>query len=167
VITFDQTDSNIRSEIVQGGVAAAAQDVLADGRYVDAVGHERQIHPSRDLRARPAQPPQLSIYREWRSKERRFIVARQDQAHPDNVDGAWFVDTRCIRCDAARHLGPGHDRHGCQRPIRHDPPNGHEDTAELIDLLEVCSPRTRSKFDEVIRDGLSDHGITADVGHDG
>ena len=30
-------------------------------------------------------------------------MARPDQAHPDNVAGRWFVDTRCIACDSARH----------------------------------------------------------------
>ena len=33
-------------------------------------------------------------------------MARQDQAHEDNVDGPWFVDTRCIGCDVARHWAP-------------------------------------------------------------
>ncbi|MDE0678221.1 MAG: MBL fold metallo-hydrolase [Acidimicrobiaceae bacterium] len=34
-------------------------------------------------------------------------MARLDYAHPDNVEGPWFVDTRCIRCDVARHWAPG------------------------------------------------------------
>ncbi|MDE0653352.1 MAG: MBL fold metallo-hydrolase [bacterium] len=34
-------------------------------------------------------------------------MARVDQAHPGNQRGPWFVDTRCIRCDAARHWAPG------------------------------------------------------------
>lgn len=34
-------------------------------------------------------------------------MARVDQAHPDDVEGNWFVDTRCVRCDAARHWAPG------------------------------------------------------------
>ena len=34
-------------------------------------------------------------------------MARIDLVHPDNIDGPWFVDTRCIRCDAARHWAPG------------------------------------------------------------
>ena len=34
-------------------------------------------------------------------------MARQDQAHQDNVAGSWFVDTRCIGCDVARHWAPG------------------------------------------------------------
>ncbi|MXW57082.1 MAG: MBL fold metallo-hydrolase [Acidimicrobiia bacterium] len=34
-------------------------------------------------------------------------MARKDQAHNHNVDGPWFVDTRCIGCDVARHWAPG------------------------------------------------------------
>jgi glyoxylase-like metal-dependent hydrolase (beta-lactamase superfamily II) len=33
-------------------------------------------------------------------------VARVQERHPANVDGAWFVDTRCIDCDASRQLAP-------------------------------------------------------------
>jgi glyoxylase-like metal-dependent hydrolase (beta-lactamase superfamily II)/ferredoxin len=33
-------------------------------------------------------------------------VARLDMAHPANADGEWFVDTRCIDCDACRQLAP-------------------------------------------------------------
>ncbi|MDE0194396.1 MAG: MBL fold metallo-hydrolase [bacterium] len=34
-------------------------------------------------------------------------MARLDLVHPANESGPWFVDTRCIRCDAARHWAPG------------------------------------------------------------
>ena len=30
-------------------------------------------------------------------------MARPDARHPDNVVGEWYVDTRCIDCDVARH----------------------------------------------------------------
>ena len=33
-------------------------------------------------------------------------MARPDLAHPDDASGDWFVDSRCIRCDAARHWAP-------------------------------------------------------------
>jgi glyoxylase-like metal-dependent hydrolase (beta-lactamase superfamily II) len=33
-------------------------------------------------------------------------VARPDQAHPANAPGDWFVDARCIDCDACRQLAP-------------------------------------------------------------
>ena len=34
-------------------------------------------------------------------------MARRAARHPDGVPGPWFVDTRCIDCDAARHVAPG------------------------------------------------------------
>ena len=33
-------------------------------------------------------------------------MPRPDLAHPDDASGDWFVDSRCIRCDAARHWAP-------------------------------------------------------------
>jgi hypothetical protein len=34
-------------------------------------------------------------------------VARRDQRHPAGAEGPWFVDDRCIDCDAARQVAPG------------------------------------------------------------
>jgi glyoxylase-like metal-dependent hydrolase (beta-lactamase superfamily II) len=34
-------------------------------------------------------------------------VARQDRRHPAGATGPWFVDDRCIDCDAARQVAPG------------------------------------------------------------
>jgi len=33
-------------------------------------------------------------------------VARLADRHPGNIDGRWYVDTRCIDCDVARHHAP-------------------------------------------------------------
>ncbi|HEX5614392.1 MAG TPA: MBL fold metallo-hydrolase [Acidimicrobiia bacterium] len=33
-------------------------------------------------------------------------MARLADRHPANVDGRWYVDTRCIDCDVARHHAP-------------------------------------------------------------
>ena len=33
-------------------------------------------------------------------------MARLDQVHPGNAPGDWFVDTRCIDCDACRQVAP-------------------------------------------------------------
>ena len=33
-------------------------------------------------------------------------MPRIDLSHPANVPGPWYVDTRCIRCDAARNWAP-------------------------------------------------------------
>jgi len=32
-------------------------------------------------------------------------MARRDGRNPDNSDGAWFIDTRCINCGASPHVG--------------------------------------------------------------
>jgi glyoxylase-like metal-dependent hydrolase (beta-lactamase superfamily II)/ferredoxin len=34
-------------------------------------------------------------------------MARTDLRHPANVDGDWFVDTRCIDCGTCREIAPG------------------------------------------------------------
>ena len=34
-------------------------------------------------------------------------MARLDARHPAGAPGPWFVDDRCIDCDAARHVAPG------------------------------------------------------------
>ena len=34
-------------------------------------------------------------------------MARRAARHPASAPGPWFVDTRCIDCDAARHVAPG------------------------------------------------------------
>ena len=34
-------------------------------------------------------------------------MARIDARHPAGAPGSWFVDDRCIDCDAARHVAPG------------------------------------------------------------
>ena len=34
-------------------------------------------------------------------------MARVDRRHPDGADGPWFVDDRCIDCDASRQVAPG------------------------------------------------------------
>ncbi len=34
-------------------------------------------------------------------------MPRADQANVHNAPGLWYVDTRCARCDAARHWAPG------------------------------------------------------------
>ncbi len=34
-------------------------------------------------------------------------MARLEERHPAGADGDWYVDSRCIDCDAARHVAPG------------------------------------------------------------
>ncbi len=62
---------------------------------------------------------------------RDCCMARTELAHPDNVDGLWFVDTRCIACDSARHWAPeltGTDAEGRSFVVR-QPANRQEEAA--------------------------------------
>ena len=66
-------------------------------------------------------------------------MARIDLAHPDNAEGSWFVDTRCIRCDAARHWAPGlveMDDRGLSFVARQ--PGGPEEVAALWRAAVAC-----------------------------
>ena len=59
-------------------------------------------------------------------------MPRPDQTHPSNAAGLWFVDTHCIRCDAARNWAPdliGMDTEG--RSFLITQPVGVEQEAEL------------------------------------
>ena len=66
-------------------------------------------------------------------------MARLDMAHPDNVEGPWFVDTRCIGCDVARHWAPGlieMDDRGLSVLARQ--PNSADEAASLWRAAEAC-----------------------------
>ena len=66
-------------------------------------------------------------------------MARLDSAHPDNVEGSWFVVTRCIGCDVARHWAPGlieMDSDGLSYLGRQ--PANPDETAALWRAAEAC-----------------------------
>ena len=66
-------------------------------------------------------------------------MARLDLAHPQNVEGSWFVDSRCIRCDAARHWAPGligTDEHG--RSFLTRQPEHADEVAQLWRAAVAC-----------------------------
>ena len=66
-------------------------------------------------------------------------MARLDSAHPDNVEGAWFVDTRCIRCDVARHWAPGLiEMDSAGRSYLARQPDDAEESAALWRAAEAC-----------------------------
>ncbi|MGI9622037.1 MAG: 4Fe-4S domain-containing protein [Acidimicrobiales bacterium] len=70
-------------------------------------------------------------------------MAREDQAHPDNVEGSWFVDTRCVGCDAARHWAPDliiMDDNG--RSVLHRQPTTLEETAGLWRASVACPTKS-------------------------
>ena len=45
------------------------------------------------------------------------MVARLLDRHPDNVEGDWYVDTRCIDCGACRQLAPGYFGQGAEQSL--------------------------------------------------
>lgn len=66
-------------------------------------------------------------------------MARLDQAHPLDVAGEWFVDTRCIDCDVARQWAPGlieADGDGLSYLARQ--PRTAEEEAALWRAAEAC-----------------------------
>ena len=66
-------------------------------------------------------------------------MARHDLAHPQNVEGSWFVDSRCIRCDASRHWAPeliGTDEHG--RSFLTRQPEHPDEVAQLWRAAVAC-----------------------------
>ena len=66
-------------------------------------------------------------------------MARLDSAHPENVEGPWFVDTRCIRCDVARHWAPGLiEMDSAGRSYLARQPDGPEESAALWRAAEAC-----------------------------
>jgi glyoxylase-like metal-dependent hydrolase (beta-lactamase superfamily II) len=67
------------------------------------------------------------------------IVARLDQAHPLDAPGDWFVDTRCIGCDVARHWAPeliGED--GSDLSYMRRQPRTPEEEAAMWRAAEAC-----------------------------
>ena len=70
-------------------------------------------------------------------------MARKDQAHSGNAEGPWFVDTRCVRCDSARHWAPdliGMDEQGLSVIIRQPQNTGEE--AALWRAAEACPTKS-------------------------
>lgn len=66
-------------------------------------------------------------------------MARLDLAHPLDVAGEWFVDTRCIDCDVARQWAPGligADESGLSYVARQ--PDTPEEEAALWRAAEAC-----------------------------
>lgn len=66
-------------------------------------------------------------------------MARPDARHPDNVDGDWYADTRCIACDVARHYAPdliGEDADGLSVVIRQ--PGTTAEEAEMWRAAVAC-----------------------------
>ncbi len=70
-------------------------------------------------------------------------MARPDAAHPLNVAGDWYADTRCIDCDVARHYAPElieADDEGLSVVVRQ--PATDEDVAAMWRATLACPTRS-------------------------
>ena len=71
-------------------------------------------------------------------------MARLQDRHPETVAGDWFVDDRCIDCDAARHVAPGliarHPADGNSVFVRQ--PETDEEIAAAWRAAKVCPTRS-------------------------
>jgi glyoxylase-like metal-dependent hydrolase (beta-lactamase superfamily II) len=71
-------------------------------------------------------------------------MARLEDRHPAGADGDWFVDTRCIDCDAARQVAPGliarNPGDGVSVFLRQ--PRTHEELTMAWRAVQVCPTRS-------------------------
>jgi glyoxylase-like metal-dependent hydrolase (beta-lactamase superfamily II)/ferredoxin len=71
-------------------------------------------------------------------------MARIQDRHPAGAPGPWFVDDRCIDCDAARHVAPGlierNPGDGVSYFVRQ--PESPEDVQMAWRAVEVCPTRS-------------------------
>ena len=92
-------------------------------------------------------------------------MPRFDQAHPDNVGGPWFADTRCIRCDAARNWAPGligMDETG--RSVIVKQPNGPEQEAAMWRAAAACPTKSIGNLEHSVEPaGIFPHPLTGGV----
>lgn len=72
-------------------------------------------------------------------------MARDDAGrHPDNVAGAWFVDRRCIDCDASRQVAPAFvGRAGGQAVVVRQPRSEQEERAMWLAALACPTKSVR------------------------
>ena len=76
-------------------------------------------------------------------------MPRPDQANPSDAPGPWFVDTRCIRCDAARNWAPdfiGMDASGRSYVARQ--PADAEEEAALWQAAAACPTKSIGNRDQ-------------------
>ena len=77
-------------------------------------------------------------------------MPRADLAHASNVMGPWYVDTRCIGCDVARHWAPGlieMDDVGRSYVARQ--PVGDEEEAILWRAVAACPTKSIGNRDQL------------------
>ncbi len=70
-------------------------------------------------------------------------MPRPDRSHPANAPGPWYVDNRCIRCDAARNWAPetiGMDETG--RSLIRRQPTTDAEAAALWRAAAACPTKS-------------------------
>lgn len=98
---------------------------------------------------------------------------REDTApHPANVDGPWFVDQRCIDCDAVRQVAPHlFDRVDRQSVVSRQP-GDHDEERDMWRAALACPtnsvrrdpprPRPRDLYPDEFADGVYYCGYNAE-----
>ncbi len=70
-------------------------------------------------------------------------MPRPDLAHPSNAAGPWYVDNRCIRCDASRNWAPGLiDADVAGRSYVARQPEGKEQLAAMWRAAAACPSKS-------------------------
>ena len=89
------------------GVRRTVPGRLAARRTESATRRARPyLHPdAAHVGPRPARDD-TDLLRAPRVLAKALTMARLAQRHPENVEGDWYVDTRCFDCDVARHHAP-------------------------------------------------------------
>lgn len=75
-------------------------------------------------------------------------MPRPNLAHPSNAAGAWYVDSRCIRCDASRNWAPGLiDADAAGRSYMARQPEGKEEQAAMWRAAAACPTKSIGNLD--------------------
>ena len=92
-------------------------------------------------------------------------MPRSDQANIRNAAGPWYVDTRCVRCDAARHWAPGLiEMDDVGRSFVARQPVGEEQEAALWRAAGACPTKSIGNREQLKEpEGVFPHRMTDGV----
>lgn len=74
-------------------------------------------------------------------KEKGFYMADNNDKHPLNAPGAFYVDETCIDCDKCREIAPeffARDDDGTTTTYVSTQPQSEEDIEKALEALEEC-----------------------------
>ena len=92
-------------------------------------------------------------------------MARPDQAHPANTAGEWYVDSRCIDCDACRQLAPGTFVRRSGQTVVGRQPVDHEDPGVWRAAMTCPTQSIGTRSHHVRPRGLLPHELDDGVFH--